>query len=465
MMSPSMIPDRPGRIDSPAAHGIALHAGGRGRVTIATRKVGTWQERSIPIADLGGAVQEFAGRPEVFISQNRFWGVRRVVAQLAELNALFVDLDYYKGRYANLSPDQLLFATRMALDDENLPAPSLAVSTGRGLALVWRHTAAPRAALPRWRACQKVLGATLAPFGADPAATDAARVLRLIGTINAKSGSPVEAITDFGDTWDFDTLADEILPLPRAELVALRAERAKRRAAKDDRVKAVAPANFSIATLWEGRLTDLQKLRAGRWPDGIPSGSRDEWLFLATTAMAYLVPPAVLLREAEALAHEAAGWSESEMRSRMASVLARAERAFRGEKVNYRGYDVDPRYAFQDATIIKRLKITEREMIDLDLRHFASPEIKRTRDRQRKQRDRRAAGSTPRAEYEANSLSREEPWEAEGCSRATWYRRQRNKARTTTGTGETGPSGCMVAVPVPALPLPAGARQGQAAAA
>lgn len=29
----------------------------------------------------------------------------------------------------------------------------------------------------------------------------------------------------------------------------------------------------------------------------------------------------------------------------------------------------------------------------------------------------------PRAEYEANAISRAKPWEALGMSRATWYRR------------------------------------------
>jgi IS30 family transposase len=30
----------------------------------------------------------------------------------------------------------------------------------------------------------------------------------------------------------------------------------------------------------------------------------------------------------------------------------------------------------------------------------------------------------PRAEYEANSISKAKPWESQGISRATWYRRQ-----------------------------------------
>jgi hypothetical protein len=43
---------------------------------------------------------------------------------------------------------------------------------------------------------------------------------------------------------------------------------------------------------------------------------------------------------------------------------------------------------------------------------------------------RRAQGMKTRAEYlEANNLSRDEPWKAEGISRTTWYER-RKKGRT-----------------------------------
>ena len=34
----------------------------------------------------------------------------------------------------------------------------------------------------------------------------------------------------------------------------------------------------------------------------------------------------------------------------------------------------------------------------------------------------------PRADYEAQSLARTKPWESEGVSRATWYRRQKKHA-------------------------------------
>jgi transcription initiation factor TFIIIB Brf1 subunit/transcription initiation factor TFIIB len=38
----------------------------------------------------------------------------------------------------------------------------------------------------------------------------------------------------------------------------------------------------------------------------------------------------------------------------------------------------------------------------------------------------------PRAEYEANSISRAKPWEVMGISRATWYRHGKPTPKTDT---------------------------------
>src|SRR5262249_18031434 len=55
-------------------------------------------------------------------------------------------------------------------------------------------------------------------------------------------------------------------------------------------------------------------------------------------------------------------------------------------------------------------------------------EIRRIRDKVKHRDKRRAAGVRPRDEYEANSLSRTQPWRERGMSRRTWER-HRNKAR------------------------------------
>jgi len=56
-------------------------------------------------------------------------------------------------------------------------------------------------------------------------------------------------------------------------------------------------------------------------------------------------------------------------------------------------------------------------------------EIRKTRDKVRKEWKRRANGVQPRDEYLLkNSLSRTKPWEMEGLPRSTWYRQRRQQA-------------------------------------
>jgi hypothetical protein len=69
-----------------------------------------------------------------------------------------------------------------------------------------------------------------------------------------------------------------------------------------------------------------------------------------------------------------------------------------------------------------------------DERKARNAESKRERDRQR-QRSRRAGKYVSRAQYEAGSINKSRPWEAEGISRATYFRRAR-KAQAPAVAGD-----------------------------
>ena len=440
------VPSAPLRLIGPVDHALALHPGGLGRVTIARRSDGSWREKSVPVDDLAYVVRHLRGEQDVYLTQNRFHGCRRLVSRLAELDALFVDLDFYKTAHAGAHPQHVLDLALGALDQAKVPCPSFAVSSGRGLAMIWLHRPVPRAALPRWRACQEVLCRTLKPLGADRQATDAARVLRLVGTRNSCSNTLVEAILPVGEVWDFDLLADEILPVARAQLIALNLERARRRAAGQGSSTRSRPTRwFTAASLWELRLAELQRLREHRWFGALPPGQRDLWMLLAGVAISYLVPAVMVHREIVALADEITGgqWHERETRARMSSVIARAEQAARGEKVEYCGKLVDPRYRFRTTSVVELLDITEAEMRACGLRNLVSPDRRRELERQRWHDRRAAAGGIARADYLKHALTRQRPWKAEGVSRAAWYRRR-----------ETSPSRCMVAKPLVYDPPP-----------
>lgn len=395
-------------IFAPADHVRVLHPQGRRGIATVARGGKQWKEQAVPIADLAPYVADMAGKADLFLSQQSFYGWRRI-APLAQLGATYADLDYHRtAQWAGFPPEYVTEAVLRALDDACMPGPSYILSTGRGLLAVWLHSLVPRAALPRWMAMQKQLARILAFFGADPRALDAARVFRLAGTENSKAHAIVRptylaAAPAALWRWDFEDFTREVLPRERAVIVSLNARRAERVA----RDKGPAPTHIlTAATYWETVLADLQRLRQARWFGPLPPGQRDTWLFLACTAMTWLAPAFTLRREFYALAKEAGGWREREVDSRMGAVFSRATAAAVGRSVEWGGKALDPRYRFQAGTIVEWLEISPAEMRDAGLRVLVDRDVARELATGRERDRRRRHGAQERAAYEAPAQAR-----------------------------------------------------------
>ena len=80
-------------------------------------------------------------------------------------------------------------------------------------------------------------------------------------------------------------------------------------------------------------------------------------------------------------------------------------------------------------TYVERQKLRLTRIGAKDVGKRSRKVLRKLRDLRAKERKRRSCGAIPRAEYEANSLSRTQPWVIEGISRRTWERR-RNIMRT-----------------------------------
>ncbi len=169
---------------------------------------------------------------DTWLSQAEFIKPNRRVVNLARIGLLFADLDTYREPWAQgRSPEQLAAAVMFRCYDEGVPPPSILVFSGRGVQAKWLLDGTlPRQALPRWNACQRYLIDRLAGLGADPAAKDASRVLRLVNTVNSKSGEVCRVIhVEQGPDgepirYNFEYLAEALLPLARWHNVSLREE-------------------------------------------------------------------------------------------------------------------------------------------------------------------------------------------------------------------------------------------------
>jgi hypothetical protein len=406
----------------PADHVQLLHPKGRRGVATVAQGGASWTERTVTIEELPAYVTVRAGEADLYVSQQTFYGRRRI-AYLAQLGASYVDLDFHRtARWSGADPEWVTDALLRTLRDQNVSSPSYVLSTGRGLLAVWLHDLVPRAALPRWMAIQKRLSRMLDQFGADLRALDAARVFRIAGTRNGKSltvvrptyfAAPPSALA----RWDFEDLARELLPLERAEVVSLRVRRAERRA----RSGGNSPVRtLSAASYWETVLADLQRLLSLRWHGQLPPGERDAWLFVACVAISWITPSFVLRREFYTLALEVGCWSEQEAGSRMASVFQRAEAAAAGRKAEWEGKIIDPRYRLRASTIVDWLRIEPAEMRTAYLRVLVDRDIARERAAERKRESRRRQGTQERVAYEAAASRRAETVAALRSSGLQW---------------------------------------------
>jgi hypothetical protein len=90
---------------------------------------------------------------------------------------------------------------------------------------------------------------------------------------------------------------------------------------------------------------------------------------------------------------------------------------------NPRRYKADTLARLLNLTMADRISLGITTIGAIDCNKQKRAELRRERKRAYAEVRRRASGAKPRAEYEAESLSRTKPWERMGMSRSTWYAR------------------------------------------
>ena len=390
----------------------------------------------VPLFKLPKTVEQCEGGLDLWISMGEFFKPNRRVVNLWRMPALFADLDTYKMQALQRLPTDAQVALFLeACHDRGIAPPSVVVFSGRGLQVKWLLAQpVPRSTLPRWQAVQRELNRSLMDFGADVMALDASRVLRVVGSFSSRSADVIRVVhtarvpTMGGQVmpsgvvgYDFDVLADTLLPLQRLELVEDRRTRAEQRmqdaadkAAREARRRALVVINgqgegaghvasglrtFVPSVLAWDRLEDLRTLARLRGHEGgLPPGERDLFTFLGICFIAQALLVRNLEAEARALAAEfAPTWTEAELRSCVSSVIARAKAAHAGEKVEFNGRELDPRYRWRNDTLVDRLSITGEEASQL--KTILPKDEARRRDAERQRARRRARGSQPREDH------------------------------------------------------------------
>jgi hypothetical protein len=388
--------------------------------------------------------------PDFYVSNALYASKRsRQISNVRSLQVAWVDLDCY-NQGIDPTPEfveKLIARACFA----GIPAPSHVVSSGRGLYLKWLlDRPVPDSLLPAWNQVQRALSQLYVDLGADIKSTDAARVLRVVNTMNpkvaaaGKHGGLVGVVWAGGQRHAFETLwqavnlldlhtttalkkagakvahlagrggptPDFVLPPgARGDLDFLKEFGTTRLPRLDLEAKARAEGKgngFSGVSLAWNRFLDLRDLMQRRAEaaggTGVQEGSRDLTMLWMVNflAQARVVNSSNVFREIDGLmrAFDGAdlpgprGYEHPEKSGALNTLINRIKASEAGRKVRHRGGMWDPKYTPTNDYLINVFGITSDEM--RDMRTLIDQDEKRARA------DRHVEG---RAERRASRLS------------------------------------------------------------
>lgn len=256
----------------------------------------------------------------------------------------------------------------MLRKEVDYPEPSFYVDSGNGLYLMWllNNTYATTGSRAYWRKIEETLIKLFEPYGADTKVKDHARVLRIPGTINSKTGRMARVILP--GIFDDDIISYSESP-PRFELREIaeyfwgdKKESIKCESKKKPKINNLKSIK-TLLTLNYNRALDLAKLVELR---GDLEGSREYILFLYRLHLLYanIKPQEALELTLELNSKLTSPLSDKEVigatksAETNAEVLSRLKSNYREEYGALNTYlSNNGAYIYKTSTIIKDLKI------------------------------------------------------------------------------------------------------------
>ena len=356
-----------------------------------------------------------------YVSLNRFNGPR-TSTRLAQLNALYLDLDVHTLPGSNQLPDHWAGSFASDLRAKNSPQPSVLISTGRGLAAIWLLEPLPAKARSRWNTTMQALIKLFQHMGADSACSDCARVFRVPGTINLKSGTEVRTMDGTLRRYNFDVLSDCIFIASgrptRRKLKEIRQLKKKVTVAttQGNRRGLTPKARFTMIA------RDLDKIVV-QWGGRVPLGHRNTFLHLLATCLTHTGPAS----EIETHVRRIAAMAVPDLSDREISGIIKSAETKAQESCSSNP-SLDGRLHYSGAKVAELLNISDALACELSLEQTFSEAERARRKAGRERNRRRGQGACLREEWLAmNSTSRVKPWKLAGISRSKWYEQGHHK--------------------------------------
>ena len=195
-------------IDESRDHLEALHGKSEGYITIAKKEFGysQWHYKKDELLE---HTEDIINDINTYVSQNTFYRPQRRIENIKELRAIYIDIDCYNSKYTK---EAVKYFLENDLYGSKIPAPNYLIDSGRGLYYVILIKPVPSMAMPLWYAVQRYIFNELKKFGADANALDPTRVLRIVGTLNSKSGTCVKVLDAHDYEYSLKEIQEEYLP-------------------------------------------------------------------------------------------------------------------------------------------------------------------------------------------------------------------------------------------------------------
>lgn len=367
---------------------------------------------------------------DIWVSQAEFFGYQRKAKYVSRIAVLFSDLDTYGPNATAITrgtPEDETAQLLAWCQKAGVPKPSTVIFSGQGLQAKWLlKKPLHQKDLKRWTKIQKEFQQRLAPLGADPQAIDVCRVLRLVGSINQKTGQLVRETFTSNIIYDFEQLArefDTYAELPEVDLEIDEAGNVRKPnnnirqveksnlpsiSEKKNRSPYTGPKNisglskFNASKFSSDRIDDLVTLAKLRNAKGrIEDGKRDIFIFLAAVFLvqAHVDQNLIDARLIELARSFVPHWPKTKIDQSAYAAITRLREAIKGETVTFNGQEIDPRYRFKNETLISNewLDITQEEQSKL--KTIIGTEEKKKRDQKRALTKREEAGQQTLKQY------------------------------------------------------------------
>lgn len=344
-----------------------------------------WKERHYnSLNDLVAAINP---KENSYFSVNTMYRKERAVENIREITALWLDLDIYNIGIGQVKARNLI---KKGVEQGMFPTPTLICSSGGGLYAFWKIEHVPgksKKVLALWQAIMSVFHNNAEKLGLAPdlAAKDAARVLRVMGTVNSKWDKPARVL-EYNEDAVYTLRELGVKWYPKKEKRAKKKETRQKSLQKSSSISYM----YNSFTLNKARIADIEAIFKYRGDKKIIHRKREVTLFIYRYYVSLLEGDDIALKKTLELNRQLSNpLSEREVLRDTKTSASMRRKIEAEDKVIWNGEEKPAGYNYSNKTLIEIFDLKQEEMRLLNLSTIISQREKYDRNNERRKSGRR----------------------------------------------------------------------------